>query len=127
MMLFDEPPVRHYEEDMLQRGVVRYLDLALPPDATFYHCPNGGLRKRQLAQRLVGLGVRPGVPDLPLVWQGRALFIELKTPAGALSPAQRAYHNKLAYCGAEVMVCRSDVEVEQALRERGMQLRARLR
>jgi hypothetical protein len=114
---------RNNEEERLHRAVFRYLQWALPDDALAYHPANGGLRHNKVAARLVGLGVRAGVPDLAIVWRGRALFIELKAAHGVLSPHQRQMHHKLVFCGAAVMVCKSLGEVERSLRECGVTLR----
>lgn len=125
--LAPDPPRRRNDEEALHRACVRYLQWALPDDATFYHPANGGLRHKVAAQRLVGLGVRAGIPDLAIVWRGRALFVELKAPRGQLSAHQRQMIDKLIYCGAEVVCCRSLECVEESLREMGVPLRASTR
>jgi hypothetical protein len=122
--LLPEPPPRRREEETLHRSTVQFLRWALPDDATFYHVPNGGLRSRKVAQRLSGLGVVAGVPDLAIVHRGKALFIELKAKHGTVSAAQREMIRKLTYCGAPVMLCRSVPEVEAQLREACVPLRA---
>jgi hypothetical protein len=119
-----EGAARAHEEDDLQRSAVQYLRFALPADAEYFHIPNGGQRHKRAAARLVGLGVRAGMPDLGLVWRGRALFIELKTRTGTASPTQLQMHRKLAYCGVPVTVSRSVPEIEAWLRLQGMPLRA---
>jgi hypothetical protein len=123
--LLPEPARRRHEEDDLQRTVVEYLDLALPPDGVVFAIPNGGLRHKKLAARLKGLGVKAGVPDLEVIWRGRSYFVELKAHRGVMSPAQRSMAQRLVYCGAPVCCCRSGPEVEAALREQGVPLRAR--
>ena len=120
----DDPSPRRDDEFKLQRAICRYLGLALPHDATFFSVPNGGLRHKKVAAKLTATGLTAGVPDLLVIYRGRALFIELKTPSGRLSMAQRATMNKLTHCGAPVMVCRSLPEVEAALREATVPLRA---
>ena len=67
-------------EDALQRDVARLLDYALPPDAVWFHAPNGGGRSKVEAAIFKGLGVKPGVPDLIILYRGRCLAIELKAP-----------------------------------------------
>jgi len=125
--LFPRATPRRHDEDTLQRSVVQYLRWSLPPDAEFYAVPNGGQRHAREAARLVGLGVRAGVPDLALLHAGRPLFIELKTPRGVVSSEQRQMHRKLDYCGGLVGVCRSLAEVEEWLRDAAaVPLRARL-
>jgi hypothetical protein len=122
--LLPEPPRRRHDEEMLHRGVVQFLRLALPANAFHFHIPNGGQRHTKAAARLVGLGVRAGVPDLCIVYAGSPIFIELKTARGALSAVQRQVIDRLRLCGAEVLICRSLPCVETALLELGVPLRA---
>lgn len=122
----DARTVRRHDEDDLQRDIVRFLTVALPADATFYAVPNGGKRHKREAARLVGLGVRAGVPDLAVVHRGRALFLELKAKAGYLSQRQREMHRELSYAGAAVCVVRSVAEAEAALLAAAVPLRASL-
>lgn len=124
--LLPERVRRRHDEDDLQRAVVKFLRWSLPDNATFFHIPNGGQRHKRAAARLVGLGVRAGMPDLAIIADGRPLFIELKADAGRVSPAQMQMAMKLIYCGAEVLVCRSVEDVEHALSEAGVCLRGRV-
>ena len=123
-MRVPEPAPRQYDEAKLQRAVHRYLGLALPHDATHFAIPNGLMRSKRAAARAKGEGVKAGVCDLCVIWRGHAYFIELKTPRGQMSMAQRAMRDLLLHCGAAVMVCRSVEEVERALREATVPLRA---
>jgi len=118
------PPKRNHAEDDLQRQVCKFLDVALPPDATYFSIPNGGKRHPREAARMSGLGLRPGVPDLCIVFRSRAFFLELKTASGRQSVQQRHMANTLHYCGAHVMLCRSIEDVERSLREATLPLRA---
>jgi hypothetical protein len=122
--LVPQRPKRQHLEDDLQRQVCQFLTVALPPDATFFSIPNGGKRHPREAARMSGLGLRPGVPDLCVVFRSRAFFIELKTKNGVQSQAQRAMANKLNYCGADVMLCRSVEDCERSLLEACVPLRA---
>jgi hypothetical protein len=115
---------RRHEEDDLQRSIVAYLRLALPPDGMVFAIPNGGLRSEKVAARLKGTGTLAGMPDLCVIYRSRAYFIELKTRTGVVSAAQRATMRKLIYCGADVMLCRSVDDVERSVRECGVPLRA---
>lgn len=120
----EPPPKRSHPEDDLQRDVCKYLDVALPPDATYFSIPNGGKRHRREAARMSGLGLRPGVPDLCVIFRGRSFFIELKAKRGVMSAGQKEMQRKLLYCGAAVCMCRSGPEVEAQLRECCIPLRA---
>ena len=115
---------RNNEEELLQRSVMQYLIVALPPDAVAFAVPNGGLRSPREAARMKGMGVTAGIPDIAIVFRSRALFIELKGSRGVMSVAQRSMANKLHYCGAAVMLCRSVDDVEAQLREACVPLRA---
>lgn len=124
--LFPDDVGRQHEEDDLQRTVVRFLRVSLPPDACVFHVPNGGLRSKKEAGRMQGLGVLAGVPDLLILWRGRALFVELKAKRGVLSAQQRTMHQLLVYCGCEVLVARSLDAVADWLRSFQMPLRGRV-
>lgn len=122
----DNLPQRRREEEQLGVAVARFLRAALPPDADFTHIPLGGLRTKKAGAKLAAQGANAGYPDYLIVYGGRALFIEIKAPTGTLSPVQRQKINKLHFCGADVAVCRSVPEVEHALLEAGVRLRARI-
>lgn len=117
---------RRYPEDKLQRAIVEYLDWSLPDDAVVFAVPNGGKRHAREAARMKGLGVKAGIPDLCIVWRGKALFIEVKAIRGVLAQEQRAMIHKLEYCGSLVWVARSVEQVELVLRDAGVPLLAAL-
>jgi hypothetical protein len=119
-----EPAARRHDEFETQKALAQFLRIALPHDATFFSVPNGGLRHSKVAAKLTATGLKAGVPDLLVIWRGRALFIEVKTATGRMSMAQRQMTTKLIHCGAEVMLVRSVEDVERMLREIGMPLRA---
>lgn len=122
--LLPEAPRRRHVEDDLQKSVFAYLARALPDEGTAYAIPNGGKRHAREAARMKGLGVVAGMPDIGICYRGRAMFVELKAPRGVVSAAQRETIRKLTYCGAPVMLCRSVEDVEAALREACVPLRA---
>jgi hypothetical protein len=115
---------RQHPEDDLQRSVVQFLRLALPPDAVHFSIPNGGKRHPREAARMVGLGLVSGIPDICVIHRGRVAFIELKAKAGVMSAAQKEMTRRLVYCGAAVCLCRSVEDVEAQLREACVPLRA---
>lgn len=58
----------------------------------------------------------PGFPDLVLARPPRLLFVELKTETGRVAPAQQAWLDTLAACGAQVAVWRpSDWPLVEAI------------
>jgi len=117
---------RAEEEFTLQKAVCQYLSMALPRSAFYFAIPNGGLRHTRVAQKLAATGCKAGVPDLQVCFQGKAHFIELKAPKGALSAVQKQVHNRLDMAGCQTVVCRSIADVEQALKTWGIVLSARL-
>lgn len=122
----DERPQRSQAEQKLQAQVMRYLAYALPSNAIPHHSPGEGKRTPTAQRLLKQSGYQTGWPDIEILWNGRTIFIELKAKGGSLSPVQRDLHNRLVFCGFEVIVCRSLECVEGALRELGVPLRARL-
>ena len=117
---------RRHDEDTLQRSVMQFLHVALPDGAVAFAIPNGGKRSAREAARMKGLGVTAGIPDLCVVYRGRAAFLELKAKRGVMSPAQKAMQKRLIYAGADVCLCKSVAEVEASLLEAEIPLRARL-
>lgn len=66
----------------------------------YFAVPNGGRRGRVEAARLKGLGVRSGIPDLVILFDGgTSLFCELKSPKGRLSFVQKIWAESLNSMG----------------------------
>jgi hypothetical protein len=89
----------------LQSQVFEFLRLALPAEAVCFCIPNGDGRMTTAP------GALSGVPDLQIVYKGRAIFIELKTKTGAIRPSQRWVHERLTLAGAVVVTLRSVEDV----------------
>lgn len=70
-----------------------------------YAIPNGGSRGRRQGAALKAEGVLAGIPDIHI--PALALFIEMKTPVGKVSPVQKEMHERLRADGQTVEVCRS--------------------
>lgn len=118
----------HPTEDQVQASVVAWLDRVLPEDAVYFAVPNGGQRHPAVAAKLKWTGTRPGVPDLAIVWKGRAIFIELKAKGGSLSPVQKIMQSRLVRAGAVVFdTARSVDEVEAFLTALGVPLKGKVR
>ena len=106
---------RNHPEDALQKAVCQYLDVALPPDAIYWHTPNGGGRSKAQAGIFKAMGVKAGIPDLFILWNGELSGIELKAGRGTVSPAQKAMHEALEIQHVPVAVCRSIDDVHTKL------------
>ena len=116
---------RHPEQD-LQRAVAEFLDLALPrPDAWWTTIPAGGGGKVRGAF-LKAAGLKAGVPDILIIWRGRAYWIELKSWAGKPSPAQVEVRNMLRLAGCSAEIARTVTDVELWCLGWGIPLRGRL-
>lgn len=102
----------------LQAQVIRALTVALPPGAVFYHTVNEGKRGWKAQADFKRLGGRAGIPDLTILHEGRALFIELKAPKGRVTRTQADMHAKLTAAGCDVLVARSVEEVLDWLADR---------
>jgi len=112
-------------EEALHRAVADYLRLALPEDAVWHHSPNESKGSVAWNVKRKALGMRAGWPDIEIMWQGRAYFIELKDFGKYLSPVQKKTHGALLKAGAPIATCRRIEEVEGTLRGWGIPLKAR--
>jgi len=81
-------------EAALQKTVVQALAL-MGIDGMWFAVPNGGARSKIEAAILKGMGVKPGVADLCLIWHLPTItrmpgfgFIELKAPGARLEPSE---------------------------------------
>lgn len=115
---------RSSPEASLHRTVAAYLEYALPWDAWWTTIPAGG-GGRVRGAGLKAMGYKAGTPDLIIVHEGRALWIELKAPKGRLSDAQADCHVMLDHAGSKVALCRSVEEIEATLRKWNVPVKAR--
>ncbi len=117
-------PVRHRphdEEHRLQVACVRWFRLQYPRlRHRLFAVPNGGRRDAVTGARLKAEGALAGVADLILLMPSRtygALLIEMKTPRGRQSPAQREWAEAVTADGRYLyLVCRSLEAFRQAVR-----------
>lgn len=91
-------------EDQIHRAVVQHLKVRARPGVIYWHCPNGGSRNKVEAARFVGLGVKPGIPDILCLMDGTLYGLELKAEKGRVSPAQAAMHVAMQQAGAMVAI-----------------------
>ena len=111
----------------LQRAVVQALHFALPRTAIVHHCANevteAGPRGAKRQAILVGMGVHPGFADLIVLCDGRALFLELKSLKGRLSPAQETFRDVVLAQGFGWSLVRSLDDALGALADHGFTTR----
>lgn len=100
----------------LHRSVSDFLDWMLLPPAMWTTFPAGWTAMRAgAAGRLKGCGLKAGMPDILVFYNGFTIGIELKSSINNLSKAQRAMFDKLRKAGVMTHVCRSIDEVYEAL------------
>lgn len=107
------PPIL---EGDVHKLVADWLTAVLPAEVWFSTFPMGGGGKAR-GGKLRRVSAKPGVPDLLLVWQGRAYWIELKRPKGGrTSEAQKDTQADLIGVGCMVATCPTLDHVASALR-----------
>lgn len=101
-------------ERQVQRLIIR--DCArLFPTVLLAHVPNGA-HLHGSAGPLLGDGMRPGFPDLVVLWNYGVGFIEVKrSKGGKVSDVQEAMHATLTGLGHRVVVATSSDEAIAAL------------
>ena len=112
-------PKRNRPEQAIHQAAVSYLKLLENMgELTFFHPASGGWRSKAEAGIFKSLGVKPGVPDLVLLFPGgRTAFIEIKAPEGRLSAAQKAFKSQAEYFGFAYAECRGVDQVEKFIRK----------
>lgn len=115
---------RKHPEDAFHKTVAQYLDWALPRDAVWTTVEHGGKRTKTEGGKLKAKGLKPGWPDVQIVYRGRLICIELKAPGGTLSDVQEAMHKRLTLAGAYVYTATDMAAVEGYLRGHDVPLRA---
>lgn len=119
----DTSAPRQDREGPIHRAILDLLDLVLPGDAIYHHSPNeldmaGPEAARQIAKARK-LGTKAGWPDIEIIWQGRAFFLEIKADSRQ-SEAQKDIQRDLARAGAPYALVRSVTEAEVALKQWGI-------
>lgn len=98
-------------EHRLQRACVEWFRLQYPAlRGVLVAVPNGGRRDAVTGARLKAEGVVAGASDLVLLKPNRfygSLCIEMKTPGGKQSPAQKEWQKAVEAAGDKYVLCRS--------------------
>jgi hypothetical protein len=115
--------MRHYPENELHKTVAKYLDLVLKPTSwwtSIAHGEGGGFHR---GQRWKAKGAKKGVPDIFILDNGFAHFIELKAEGGRVSPEQIQCQGAIRIAHGKCAVCRSVDDVAETLAEWGIRTR----
>ena len=83
-------------EHEVQKAICQYLDIR---KIFYFAVPNGGHRHIKVATKLKSEGVKAGIPDLCLLKDGKAYFIEVKRPKTVHSPKGRVTKNQVEVFG----------------------------
>ena len=113
---------RSHPEQSLQTHVAGLLSWLLPDEVAWTAIGHGGGGKMRGAI-LKGMGLKAGWPDILILYQKRAHFVELKARTGTLSPEQRAVHRSIVLAGSTVATCKSVEEVKMILEVWGIPMR----
>lgn len=114
---------RSNEESRSQRALINWWQMQCRifgvPELALFSVPNGGGRSGpRIGAILKAEGLRKGAPDLCLMAKRGAygaLFVEMKTRDGVLSPEQEFYRDMLTAQGYKVVVCRNTMEAIQQI------------
>lgn len=98
-------------EGPIHQAVLHYLHLALP-GAIIHHSPNETSLKGPAVARMIAkqknMGMRPGFPDLLVMWRGFTWGFEVKAgKGGRLSDAQKDMQKAFQTNGFQYAVVRS--------------------
>ena len=116
-------------EFQLHKQAAEYFRTVLAPEVLWWHTANNPKSAKHGAW-LKDMGLLAGVPDFLLMWRGNGgimvMAIEMKTPRGTLSPAQKDFQTRLYNCLGLYFRCTSLTEINDALRINGVPTRGRI-
>lgn len=113
-------------EQTLQRDCIDFLRQCAPDGLAWTAINPVPAKSKAVAGISKAMGMRAGIPDLLVVWKGRAIFVEFKAAGGSLSPAQRDCHAGLMLAGALVHTVKSLDEFIDFIITVGVPIRARI-
>lgn len=108
-----------------QRAHHAFLSKALPLGAYYTAIDVGGSKSVRLGQLRKARGVKAGIPDALIVYQGTTLWLEFKA-GSSLSDAQKLTRDALRDNGHLWALCHSTEDIEAECLAAGIPLRATL-
>lgn len=117
---------RGQEEFRLSCKVASHLAAVLPAGALWSHLPFGENRSEVTGARLKRMGTQKGWPDYLVIYGGKVVGLELKTPTGRVSPEQKAFGTAMIENGGDYFICRDLTDVDTALAMAGIPARGRV-
>ncbi len=113
-------------EGPIHKSILEYVLTVLPRRAVVHHSPNelnmaGDAKSRAIAiSKAKALGMVPGWPDLEIMIDGQAYFLEIKAESGTVSKDQIAVISRLRVAGCRIQVVNSIDGARRALQEWGL-------
>lgn len=99
-------------ESQLHKATADLLDWVLLPPALWTTFPAGwGKLGKATAGSLKGSGLKAGMPDILIFFNGHVTGIELKTETGKVSRKQMDMFYRLAEAGVRVYICKNTDDV----------------
>ena len=121
------------KESDIQKSIIDYLSyIARSRNFFFFSIPNegamitamiAGMTSKTMAimiNHFKKMGMVPGIPDLCILFESKAIFIEVKKPGEKPTPGQEIIHNVMEKTGHVVWIASSVEEIEQILKEEGI-------
>jgi len=106
--------MRRAPEQQLQIAVAEYLDLVLDGIPWTAINPIPG-KSKAIAGLSKAMGLRAGFPDIMILYNERAYFIEMKDLHGTFTDSQREMFPRIRGQKVQIATCRSLAEVDLAL------------
>lgn len=111
------------QEAREQRKLTEMLEKWLDPGCTCWSATENRPRSALSGMFQRMRGVKSGVPDVFVIFCGRVIWLELKSPVGTVSRSQREMRRELLAGGAVWWLCRSARSAMVALHRSGVQFR----
>ena len=121
------------KESSIQKQIIDYLSyIARSRNFFFFSIPNegfmtaamaAGMDKKTMARIMMHfkkMGLTPAIPDLCILFESKAIFIEVKKPGEKPTPKQEMIHYVMEKTGHSVWIASSVEEIEQILKEEGI-------
>lgn len=102
-------------ESALQHGIVQSLEWR---NILVFHVPNETNISNAVTRMILQLiGLRKGVSDLIIIVQGHIYFVEIKTPKGKQTEAQKKFQERVEALGFTYWIWRSVDDSENFCKE----------
>ena len=110
--------MEHLAESRIQQQIVQWYQNTYclshhNPRNMILSIPNGGTRDVREAMTLKATGLLPGASDLIVLHNRQVLWVEVKTPTGTQSPAQKDFASRVVAMGFVYKIVRSLLEFQE--------------